>query len=231
MVGPGERASYRLDQVLDESRRSGEVIPKIARGERGPAGAPGAVRGWRVLRAELGGYLGLSQLHAQSPSGQRLLVQHGSIYRDRQCPTGHSVATRQCPHARPPLSAGAGTTAPMAARGGRRRHLGPCGGAAMAAGRAALALWAVAAVAAALCRLQPALAAGERRHGGTGPRNGAGRAAPPAQHPAGWKARPSRCPFPASPSRRSFCWRADRTLWLFLPVCFRCQVESDNWAN
>lgn len=58
MAGPGERASYRLDQVLDESRRSGEVIPKIARGERGPAGAPGAVRGWRVLRAELGGYLG-----------------------------------------------------------------------------------------------------------------------------------------------------------------------------
>lgn len=200
MVGPGERASYRLDQVLDESRRSGEVIPKIARGERGPAGAPGAVRGWRVLRAELGGYLGLSQLHAQSPSGQRLLVQHGSIYRDRQCPTGHSVATRQCPHARPPLSAGAGTTAPMAARGGRRRHLGPCGGAAMAAGRAALALWAVAAVAAALCPLQPALAAGERRHGGMGPRNGAGRAGgSPSTAPRGLEGAAEPLPVPRLP--------------------------------
>lgn len=157
---------------------------------------------------------------------QRPLEQHVPIYRDR-------VATRQCPPVPSAPRAGklrrAGTTTPMSARGGRRRHLGPCGGAAMAAGRAALALWAMAA---ALCRPQPALATGERRDGAVGLRDrgteGRGRAGGSHSAPA----RPTRCPsIPASSPRRSSRWRMERILWLFLPVCFRCQVENAGWAN
>lgn len=142
--------------MLDERRRPGKLFPKTPRGSEA---APRPVRSGGCPRCTLRA--------GAAPHPSRLC-------RDKAVPPqrwGGNMRTTT------PMGARGGnsprTTTPMGPRGGRRRHLGRCGGAAMAAGRAALALWAMAA---ALCRLQPALAAGERRGGDTGLRSGAGRA-------------------------------------------------------
>lgn len=164
---------------MQESR---EVLPQR---QRGPAGGP-------PRRFEAGGI----------PEGGARRILWGTI------PAAHSEllwAAAACA-ARPHLPQPAATLPPQGnvrpapqRQGGNYNSHGRAGrapppswagrGAAMAAGRAVLVLWAVAA---ALCRPEPALAAGERRDGGAGARNRAGRAGGQLpQHPvAGPKALP-----------------------------------------